>query len=522
MRTRAQIIFAALAVAIAPAQAWAQAKIMNPGEAVGQLIILSVEDVTAETAKYKSLNPLTIPVFAELPLDLTVTAGAITLKQQNLLSHVQLKSRARKTPNLDISMLEGGVNNPLLSQFRDGDWIRMKLMNPDTIVIESSSQAEAEAAYAEKQASLEPVTLEYDGSQKRIFRSAELGSADFIRVGSKAANYAELARALNTPERTVVRSGFAVPMAFYAEFVESNRDVRDMIEDIVSDPIMNDLIDVQYRAQRLEELRTLMTDKTKSVSTDLVDELMEIYEQQRGPDGKLRKMKMRSSTNSEDLPNFNGAGLYSSASYKPYKGGRERTMEQKREFLREVLQEVWSSVWMLRAFDERNLFGIPHDQVKMAMQVNPSFGMEDADGVVVTKNVSGDPDSEGSAVYVETQRGDIHGVANPVPGVKPQKILIFFDESRPLDVSAYRVKTLQQSNIADDNIIILPNDNPIPVMTDDEAKDLAYLSLKARAHFKPILGRGAEVFDLDLEFKVDREDTGERQVYLKQARPLIQ
>jgi pyruvate,water dikinase len=507
---------------VASTQVWAQAKIMNPGEAVGQLIILSADDINHASAKFMSLNPLSIPVFAELPMDLSVTAGAITLKQQNLLSHVQLKSRARKTPNLDISQLEGGVSSALLGSFRDGDWIRMKLTNPDTILIEASTKEAAEAAYEAKQANLEPVNLDYDGRVRKVYRSQELGSEDHDKVGSKAANYAELMKALNTPERTVVRPGFAVPMSYYEQFVNDNPAVKALIEDVVSDPIMNDLMDVQYRAQRLEELRKAMTEKTLVVRQDLIDDLLAIYEQQRGPDGKLRKMKMRSSTNSEDLPNFNGAGLYDSLSYKPYKGEREKTRAQKEATLREVLQGVWSSVWMLRAFDERNLFGIPHDQVKMAMQVNPSFGKEDADGVVVTKNVSGDANNQGTAVYVETQRGDVHGVANPVPGVKPQKILIFFDESRPLDTSAYRVKTLQMSNIADDNVIILDQDNPIPVMTDAEAKDLAYQSLKARAHFKPILSRGADVFDLDLEFKVDSEDNGQRTVFLKQARPLIQ
>lgn len=521
-----------LFVLLSSFQVFAQAKIMNSGEAFGQYIVLSVEDVVNESDKYKSLNPLSIPVFAELPLDLTVTAGAITLKQQNLLSHVQLKSRARGTPNLDISNLELGIKNPLLNRFNDGDWIHMKLNALDgSIFIEASNQEAAQRFYDNK--TTEEVTLvadicEANTSQtecdlkKKIYTTAELGYKDFIRVGSKAANYAELAKALNTSERTVVRPGFAVPMAFYQEFLLSNPQIVTLIEDVTSDPIMNDLMDTQYRAQRLEELRTAMMGKDLKVSSNLINNLLDLYDQQFDNKGKLLKMKMRSSTNSEDLPNFNGAGLYTSVSYKPYIKKVEKTRQEKEETLREVLQEVWSSVWTLRAFDERNFFRIPHMQVMMAMQVNPSFSDEEADGVVLTKNVSGDARFPGSGVYIETQRGDVHGVANPVPGAKPQKILVLFDNNAPLNTSAYNVVVLQNSNIADDDNTILPNDNPKPVMKNKEAIDLALQTLKAREHFRPLIGNNDPNFELDLEFKIDSADTDKRQVYLKQARPLIQ
>src|SRR5687768_1458430 len=77
--------------------AQADAQVMNAGEAFGQLVYLTVEDVQKPTQKFKALNPLSIPVFDELPVELAVVAGAITLQKQNLLSHVQLKSRARHT-----------------------------------------------------------------------------------------------------------------------------------------------------------------------------------------------------------------------------------------------------------------------------------------------------------------------------------------------------------------------------------------------------------------------------------------
>jgi len=159
--------------------------------------------------------------------------------------------------------------------------------------------------------------------------------------------------------------------------------------------------------------------------------------------------------------------------------------------------------------------------VKMAIQVNPSFADEIADGVVITKNILNDPRYPGRAVYIEVQRGDTFSVTNPLPGSRPEKILVMVDPANTLNKAAYKINLIQKSNIADDAITILPQDNPNPVMLDEEILDLAYQTLKAEAHFKPILGQDTDNFALDLEFKVDSEDTGKRQVYIKQARPYI-
>jgi len=48
----------------------------------------------------KTLTPQDIPVFAELPLDLSVVAGVITRAVQDSNSHVNLKSKERGTPNM--------------------------------------------------------------------------------------------------------------------------------------------------------------------------------------------------------------------------------------------------------------------------------------------------------------------------------------------------------------------------------------------------------------------------------------
>lgn len=510
-----------VALMLAAAQfAQAEAKVMNPGEAVGQLIYLTTEDVVKETPKYKSLNPLSIPVFEELPLDMSVVAGAVTMKQQTLLSHVQLKSRARKTPNLDLSELEGGMQNPLFHHVKDGDWIRMVLSADGKILIEASTEAAANAFYNQKKS--DPIQLKADTSVSKIFTSEELQSKDFIFVGSKTANYGELMKAVNTASRQVVRPGYGIPFFYYQEFIDTNPKIKAAIESLLRDPLMNKVAKVSYRETKLKALQALMLGEEAKVNDQLVEDLISRFDQMRTPQGVPRKIKLRSATNSEDLPNFNGAGLYDSFAYKPTKDGVEKSAEKKRKTLKEVLRSVWASVWNLRAFDERAYFQIPHGDVKMGIQVNLAFDDEGADGVVVTKNAAHDPNLPGEGVYIEVQRGNEYSVTNPVAGVKPQKVLVLINKDQPLDQAAYQIKVLQNSNIADDNKTILPQDNPIPVLSDAEIKDLAYQVMKAQLHFKPILGANRADFALDLEFKIDSEDTGSRQIYLKQARPYLE
>lgn len=513
-----------VAMAFVPAllfsnSAFSQARVMNAGETKGQLVYLSEQDVKENSEKYKALNAYSIPVFAELPLEMSVVAGAITLKQQNLLSHVQIKSRARKTPNLDISALEGGMSNALFTAYKDGDWIYMNLMTDGTIVIQPSTEKEAIQFYESK--SMPAVSLKRDLTVSTLFSAANLGWQDFDKVGSKAANYAELAKALNTPDREVVRPGFAIPFYYYQQFLDENPQIQSLIEKALRDPLMSKVAKVSYREKKLKEIQDLILAEETPINQKLIDDLIALFDQVRGPDGLPRNLKLRSSTNSEDLPNFNGAGLYNSESYKPSKKGKEKKLEKKVESLKEALKVVWSSVWNLRAFDERSYFNIPHADVSMGVQVNLSFRSELVDGVVVTKNVANDPNFSGAGVYVESQRGDKHSVANPEAGVKPERVLVMVDRSQPLNKDLYQVQTLQKSNIADDMEAILPQDNPNPVMTEEEVKDLVYQSLKAEAHFKPLLGAEKSDFALDIEFKVDQEDKGVRQVYLKQARPYI-
>ena len=59
---------------------------------------------------------------------------------------------------------------------------------------------------------------------------------------------------------------------------------------------------------------------------------------------QFESFRFRSSTNAEDLENFNGAGLYDSKAAK--KNHKTKTIDA-------AIKEVWASLWNFRAFNER-------------------------------------------------------------------------------------------------------------------------------------------------------------------------
>ena len=82
---------------------------LNLGEAWGFLRIFP--------ANNDELRPTDIPVFDELPLDLSVVAGVLTRAVQDTNSHVNLKSKERHTPNAVLR--NAAPDNPRLAPYAD-------------------------------------------------------------------------------------------------------------------------------------------------------------------------------------------------------------------------------------------------------------------------------------------------------------------------------------------------------------------------------------------------------------------
>jgi len=89
------------------------------------------------------------------------------------------------------------------------------------------------------------------------------------------------------------------------------------------------------------------------------------------------RMRLRSSTNAEDLPGFNGAGLYRSTVVDA--GAGEAA-------LADALRAVWASTWSFQAHEEREFFRVDSSRVAMAVLAQESVDDDVVDGVAVTGN----------------------------------------------------------------------------------------------------------------------------------------
>ncbi|HWU86819.1 MAG TPA: PEP/pyruvate-binding domain-containing protein, partial [Kofleriaceae bacterium] len=182
--------------------------------------------------------------------------------------------------------------------------------------------------------------------------------------GTKAANLGEIVtanlRGVNVPE------GFGVPIYYYAQHMKRN-GLEVKVEALLREPRFK--TDAVWRKQALEELREAI--KAAPMDPVALDAIYKRVRVRLGGKGVF----VRSSTNAEDLPGFNGAGLYDTV---PNVVGKKA--------IGEAIKVVWASVWTLRAVDEREAFGIDHRQVFGAVLIQVGVDATAA-GVLVTKNL---------------------------------------------------------------------------------------------------------------------------------------
>jgi hypothetical protein len=192
-------------------------------------------------------------------------------------------------------------------------------------------------------------------------------------------------------------------------------------------------------------------------------------------------VRIRSSTNSEDLPRFSGAGLYDS--FSAHATGSDAGSR--------VVAKVFASVWNFRAYEERAFWNIDHRAVRMGCAINQAFTDELANGVLITENIA---DSKVAGMYVNVQQGE-EAVTNPTGGALPEIFAILSDTG--YDVARQRFSSLSPGT---------------PLLSNAEIASLFQAGDLARQHFSTLYGRPVI---LDIEFKL----TPEHVIVLKQARP---
>ena len=408
---------------------------LNAGEAWGYLRIFPSGDA--------DLTPADIPVFAELPLDLSVVAGVITKAVQDSNSHVNLKSKERGTPNMVLR--DAGPDNERLAPWRDKP-VHF-VVRADDFQLEASTDAEVAARLAERNNKpwiplvWEPETIlrSYD----EIGAGSTSDALAFARkYGSKAANIGFLAhrRVLGRVEDTgsasarfgydLVPDGFGIPLSFYRNLLEHPDNASLNVElDAFVEAEKAGTLSAAERARRVYDVQTCFLNATippddlAAVKAKLSEVL---------PD--VKKIKIRSSANAEDVPNFDGAGLHDSFAATVSKRDNpdgscvfEVDDEPGGDVKRKVspksvacaIKGVYASLWNQRAVEERTFARIDHATVAMGLSVVAAYDTESevtANAVIVTRVLN----TQGVYGYTLSVQDGNNLVTNPDPGTQTE------------------------------------------------------------------------------------------------------
>src|SRR2546428_7759475 len=199
-----------------------------------------------------------------------------------------------------------------------------------------------------------------DLSITKLAGLSEQRASSVIAYGAKSANLGEMIHA--RPSGFSVPPGFTIPFFYYDRFLRENK-LDDAIYTMMNDQKF--VHDPAYRRAYLTRMRDNFQKGT--VNAQLRAAVLRRWHAEFAGQGVFA----RSSTNSEDLPNFNGAGLYTTMP-------NLKTDDQ----LIEGIKTVWGSVWNFEAYEARERASIDHVKVFMAVVVQEGSKSERSGGMV--------------------------------------------------------------------------------------------------------------------------------------------
>ena len=493
---------------------------MNTGTAYGTLRKLTAAEL--DTAIVSSHDIL---ILETLPAEIPLVAATISKDAQTPLSHVNLAAKARKTPNIAFNGNE--LPDSLLALC--GKLVKLEVKSNSYTVGEATLE-DAQTFWNKNKR--EAIKLTYDLSDSGLIDFAYLKFTSSKSVGVKAANLAELHQLLpdNSP------NGFAVPFYHYSHFMDYAQVTEELCErsfedcgkegrasDVCSQVkkiCVSSLSSSKGAESKVAEpaeapqtsLRSYITNiiAREDFTTDtrlreaMLDNIRYMFkhipvEESFGNklDAKVRDLygeagvRLRSSTNSEDLSDFNGAGLYKSV----------KATAREKDLPSDEIRKVWASVWSFKAFEERSLWNIDHMSVQMAVAVHESYPDEVANGVVITQNIA---DYSVAGIYANIQVGET-SITNPEGGELPEIISII---PSPPPQRGVQSVLLQHSSLSPDSLIL----------TDGEIYTLYQMVMQIQNRFAALYNEYPEALALDIEFKVMG---AERKLIFKQVRPYI-
>src|SRR5438552_5822145 len=344
---------------------------LNVAKSLGRIHVIPKLDEHVEIGFNEIL------VLDEVPIQLPPVAGIITSKPSTPLSHINLLAKGWGVPNVYIKNAQ-----ELFKQY-NGWWVEFDARR-DTYSIK---QADLNVLAEYQKRLKERLDVMKPRSDLSVTRLAGLNAqrvASVIAYGAKSANLGELTHA--HPPGFVVPSGFTIPFFYYDQFLKEHK-LDDAIYTMLNDQKF--VHDPAYRRAYLTRMRENFQKGT--VNAGLRTEMLRRLHAEFPGKGVFA----RSSTNSEDLPNFNGAGLYTTV---PNVRGDTQLVE--------AIKAVWASVWNFEAYEARERAGIDHVKIYMAVLIQEGINSESS-GVMITAdpfNREINPINKGS-IYISAKRG---------------------------------------------------------------------------------------------------------------------
>jgi rifampicin phosphotransferase len=439
--------------------------VLNPGKAVG---VLRLVDHLPPDQPFERED---IVIFKEVPISVTPVRGLITTRQGTPLSHINLLAKSWNIPN---------------AYFKDADvkfrslvnrWVTLTISDGG-LTIEPAEKivSSPEELKRSRELQVPKADLEY----RELTDLDQQRAKDVIRFGAKSANLGEVAHA-GLPG-VVVPNGFGVPFACYAAFAEKYK-IEDRVLELLNDEKFHH--DAPTRVKKLAELREFI--QKAEFDPKLREEVL--AKAHRMFEGK--GVFVRSSTNAEDLPNFNGAGLYSTV-----------PNVKTDDALIEAIKTVWASLWNFEAFEARELARIDHLAVYPGVLIQEGVNADSA-GVMITTNPFNRQDPGG--VYINAKRG--LGI-KVVEGKRVPEQIIYRTRSDSVQVLTRSTEDTILTFDVNGGVKEVKIEPNRAVLTDRTARKLSKVATAIRRIFK---GKHQ-----DIEWLIVGE-----QVYIVQSRPYI-
>lgn len=440
----------------------------NPGVAEGRLRVLDNAEAVDDLA------PDDIVLLREVPITLPPVAGVLTTRPSTAISHVNLLAKGWGIPNAYVRE----VDTWLALQ---GQWVRLEVKRTGATLATVPEGARPLRSRPAPRHGVAP-----DLRHGWLSPLSQLGVKDRSRCGSKAANLGALMAAQRRgalPGAAPVPGGFCIPFAGFARFMTQPAAQQALREAQATPEFERDR---KVRAQALAALR----ERLQALPVAAQDQAVwqRAWAEQLGGAGVF----VRSSSNSEDLPGFSGAGLYATVP--------NVTQEQA---LANAVKTVWASVYNTEAWEARRWAGAPQDSVVMGVLVQTAVNAQ-ASGVMATLNPF-DP-QQPNLSFITAKRGLGMRV---VEGRRQAEQVLYNRRNDTVQVL---------SRTEDDTALLLDDRGGVKeqvaevgraVLSDERVRALA----RVGAAVQKLLGPGPQ----DIEWALDAQD----RIVLLQARPYV-